>query len=701
MIRVGNYSTAFFDVKNRVLGLPSWNVSDKNVADLLVGHEVGHALHTPVDAHAEFTARYPKAPFDVANIVEDIRIERLIQENFPGLITPFRNGYSYFLEKDFFKIAGKDVNAMSFLDRLNLKGKLRTLIDIEFTPEEQLIFEACDSTKTWNDVLEVCGRVIEYIGNTPNPACQAPQPQEENGEASGKSNDEQDANDDTQNLSHDSPQESETKPNGEGTKAADQKQQTPNQVRSQEEPDFSCTTQDNFDSELNKLHDGCDFSSINTPIKSDFEKCIFDLDKIQAGRRRNLSRYNDIMTGADLNELWKDFKISSKKSVASFVREFERKKSAYEYSRATVASTGAINVNKLHAYRYDDQIFKSVTRLAKSKSHGMAFFLDCSQSMEGVIRQVVKQTLELVWFCKAVGIPFIVYGFTSNTYNYDHHDARFGENIDFRACSVYELLNSNLNKNEFETASKEFFANYVYGRNTFGNHYECMSGTPLYETTIIAAHIVNEFREKTGVQKMNTIFISDGDGSGLSVLKNDADRNFDKDYRAYSMRRSFVWHKKEIKFHLSDVEKKAEMASRLMQDFKAITGSNTLCFFIPTAGKKDIVSKCANAYITSDKFPSIKTWGEGYQAYEKNVKSKRKDDERVIYIPGGFGFDGYFVMRDGHSSVALSDEDFVLGKDIDCDSRGGRKLLAKEFTKHNANKKQSRVFLTKFMDLIA
>ena len=39
-------STASFDVNNRVLVLPVWEASE-TVYDLLVGHEVGHALYTP------------------------------------------------------------------------------------------------------------------------------------------------------------------------------------------------------------------------------------------------------------------------------------------------------------------------------------------------------------------------------------------------------------------------------------------------------------------------------------------------------------------------------------------------------------------------------------------------------------------------------------------------------------------------------
>ena len=48
-VQHGNYSTAFFDVKSRVLGLPIWKDVSKDVYDLLCGHEVGHALFTPLD----------------------------------------------------------------------------------------------------------------------------------------------------------------------------------------------------------------------------------------------------------------------------------------------------------------------------------------------------------------------------------------------------------------------------------------------------------------------------------------------------------------------------------------------------------------------------------------------------------------------------------------------------------------------------
>ena len=39
--------TAQFNVHTRVLTLPMWEKASNSVYDLLVGHEVGHALYTP------------------------------------------------------------------------------------------------------------------------------------------------------------------------------------------------------------------------------------------------------------------------------------------------------------------------------------------------------------------------------------------------------------------------------------------------------------------------------------------------------------------------------------------------------------------------------------------------------------------------------------------------------------------------------
>ena len=43
-----NIPTAFFDLKTRSLHLPLWSNASGSLYDMLVGHEVAHALFTPV-----------------------------------------------------------------------------------------------------------------------------------------------------------------------------------------------------------------------------------------------------------------------------------------------------------------------------------------------------------------------------------------------------------------------------------------------------------------------------------------------------------------------------------------------------------------------------------------------------------------------------------------------------------------------------
>ena len=66
--------TAYFDTKNRVLGLPVWKDMDDSVYDMLVGHEVSHALHTPADGWQSFVGegKGSKIRHMFLNIVEDV-----------------------------------------------------------------------------------------------------------------------------------------------------------------------------------------------------------------------------------------------------------------------------------------------------------------------------------------------------------------------------------------------------------------------------------------------------------------------------------------------------------------------------------------------------------------------------------------------------------------------------------------------------
>ena len=161
----GNYPTAFFDVEKRVLGLPFFNNDiSKDLYDLLVGHEVGHALFTPSEGWHDSEKEVPNAPRALINIIEDIRIEKLILRKYPGLVAGFKRGYQDLLDRNFFGIDGEDVSEMNLLDRLNLFSKSRGLVDVEFADEEKDLVKQAMSVESWDDVLKTCSAIAEFLG---------------------------------------------------------------------------------------------------------------------------------------------------------------------------------------------------------------------------------------------------------------------------------------------------------------------------------------------------------------------------------------------------------------------------------------------------------------------------------------------------------------------------------------------------------
>ena len=101
-IRHGNYQTPWFDIKNRVLGLPLWKDMGKDVYDLFVGHEVGHALETPYEGWHDSPEKLQGCPRSYINVIEDARIERKVKTRYPGLVGPFSRAYANLFEDNFF-----------------------------------------------------------------------------------------------------------------------------------------------------------------------------------------------------------------------------------------------------------------------------------------------------------------------------------------------------------------------------------------------------------------------------------------------------------------------------------------------------------------------------------------------------------------------------------------------------------------------
>ena len=108
--------TACFNVNSRVLTLPIWEKATSEVYDMLIAHEVGHALYTP---NEDWSLKL-KSPKVYLNVTEDARIETLMKRRFGGLPKTFYAGYKYLYDEDFFELGDRDINEMCVAEsRLN------------------------------------------------------------------------------------------------------------------------------------------------------------------------------------------------------------------------------------------------------------------------------------------------------------------------------------------------------------------------------------------------------------------------------------------------------------------------------------------------------------------------------------------------------------------------------------------------------
>ena len=73
------YLLTHFDVITREVVLPIWKDKSETVMDMMSLHEVGHPLWTDMDLIEKLSEKEVKHSF--LNVLEDVRIEKMIQEN--------------------------------------------------------------------------------------------------------------------------------------------------------------------------------------------------------------------------------------------------------------------------------------------------------------------------------------------------------------------------------------------------------------------------------------------------------------------------------------------------------------------------------------------------------------------------------------------------------------------------------------------
>ena len=155
-----------------MLTLPLWPGLSRAETDMLLCHEVGHALFTPWDAWKEAIHAHPKPERDAfqsyLNIVEDARIERKMKERWPGMKITFYNGYcALHHQRDIFKIRKEQItidvikNDKLRIDRLNLAAKIGGELGLMLESDDQDYYTRMMTTDTFDEVIALSNELFE------------------------------------------------------------------------------------------------------------------------------------------------------------------------------------------------------------------------------------------------------------------------------------------------------------------------------------------------------------------------------------------------------------------------------------------------------------------------------------------------------------------------------------------------------------
>ena len=529
--------TAQFNVHTRVLTLPMWEKASNTVYDLLVGHEVGHALYTPDE---DWTTQV-KVPPQFVNIVEDARIEKLMKRRYAGLAKTFFNGYKELAEQDFFQIEDEEVDEMNLADRANLFFKIGNFTDILIeSGEETEIINLIADSESFADVLVASEALYKYCKQRKQEETKINLDSHEGQQSGGNS---------PASDFLDQPEGENDQPEMEGSGGSgpqesgekESKETVGEQGGETSEPEVK--TASNLEEALKDLvnQDGWENVYVEIP-KLNVKQIIVSNTEIHNRCKDSWESYlkhNDYEPGEIFgvaDKEFREFKRSAQKEVNYLVKEFECRKAADSYARASTARTGVLDCSKLHTYKYNENLFRKVTTLATGKNHGLVFILDWSGSMSRVMLDTVKQLFNLIWFCKKVNIPFEVYAFTNDypIINYDENNKPIMPQPLYQkkdgliqVQEYFSLMNMLTSKTNGKTMEDQMLNIYRIAR-SFCDQYYCryqtpvgwsLSGTPLNETLIALHEILPTFQKDNKLQKVQCVILTDGEAHSLKYHK--------------------------------------------------------------------------------------------------------------------------------------------------------------------------------------
>jgi hypothetical protein len=693
--------TAYFDIKERVLVLPVWENISVDLYDMLVVHEVGHALDTDmkkwIAAIETISEKFLKKPSsgivkDYLNVVEDARIDKLQKRRYPGSRINYVRGYKELHDRDFFKLKDKNVNKLTFIDRANIYFKGGYGMGISFSAAEKAFIKRMEDAETFEDVIKITTDVFEYAltvekENRKNESAENDQNQGE-GEGSGNydndgdyeyGDDDEYDNDDDSDADDEGSDDAQTLKSGVNNYSDVEETDVP-RVETEE---AARQNQKQIVGNSNTEYVYFDIPVIDTnSVIHDYPVFVAEAEEylVRVVREATINHNLDFVSSRlellkkNLNQ-WKQ---KERDAISFMINSFEMKKAADSYLRTSVAKTGVIDTNKLHSYKYNDDLFLRQTNVRAGKNHGFVMFLDWSASMHGNIARTLFQLYTFAMFCRKLQVPFEVYTFRSLRGNEksktngspapitSRHPAAQApalNAIDMHSFRLRNVLSSRMSLNTFNRAMELLF---IVAQHHDTNCPDPMGGTPLNQALLAAEHVVKKFQKETKVQIANVIILTDGDSDPVEFK-----------YKRVSYGKTPVYVINDPVTKQTYYLNATNMHKRITETFAKVLRDRTKCTIL--------------GFFLADRYLNYKYLiRTNVIPPSMDTPDNRKswEDDNFVSITSA-GYDEYFVIASNTESKAK----LPSGKT-------SVKELTKAFIAESNKKTSNRVLLARFIDRI-
>lgn len=719
--------TAYFDIEKRVLCCPILKDDlSPYLYDLFMGHEVGHALHTPLEG-LHSTLKENRTLKGYLNVIEDVRIERKIREKFSGLRKSFFKAYNELMDMDFFGIKDIDLQELSLIDKINLITKVGSRINIKLTDEEQVFLDDSYKCETWEDVVELAERIYEW----------------------SKENETRNETDESIKgyqydiIEDDSDEEEEDYSETDGTDSDDEIDMDFEESDIDEPENTMTSAGAGYDDESGAREALTEHNAHNNEEQfvSDDNRKKVQIDLLPVYKSEYFRKNEFVVGYKELMYLWRDHwskskdqfstwtdytlqdglnlakytaqKITNrnKKIVMHMAKEFEMKQTAKRSAKAFTGKTGQLDMNRLAKYQIVEDVFKRAVYLPDGKNHGITVLVDWSGSIQNQVSDLLEQTIILAQFCRKAQIPHRVYLF-SDSFRTEYK----------RDDNLLEIFSNEMGSKEFSESLVNVCAlwnNYTFGSNNWRGHekflqkwkdwFSCdfkfndswlqtprftpdrlnLGGTPLNSSIAYMRKLLPEFNKAYGIEKSILTIITDGESHPSVHLSNTKeydqqieDQGDDNPYAKVAIEIIDPYNRRVYLHQAEKYGSRFRDTQNLLEWLADTTGVIVTGYFV--LGRKGDIWHLLNYVDTGKKYIG-----------ENNVNEIWKEIRKEGKVFNSKGYNKLFLTA--ATTLSVEGED-TLDDDL-IDATKGR--LSAAFRKNQRSKTTSRFLTNEFIKEIA